>query len=170
MACIVHSGGGGGSPLKVQDLYVWFEDGIVHTSKFGGFDGKTETNGKNNLGTMATDGYLRIYNTQSSYGRSIISTANYVPKGDYDFVMFYIESLTTSQSSIPFTMGGKTSKDNGQASQATYTVGNVSLSNKWVIAPLAGFNAISGNSYFAFGGTINCKIKKIYFVKLKVSL
>ena len=151
----------------ISSVLKWFDSGTVTTTTVGTFAGNTESYGLNNISTVGTDKYLRIYNSSGGYGRSMISTTNYLPKNTYDYVAFYITSLTTTTSNQPLTFGGKTAKDTSAPSVGTFTVGNVSLTNKWVIAPLAAFNATSGSHYFAFGGTIDCRITKIYFIKVK---
>ena len=156
---------GGGLSAEV---FEWLKGGVVDASQsFDGMAGNTEANGRNNLSSISSDGYLRIYNTSGGNGRSMISTNNYLPKGTYDYVLFHIVSLTTTTANQPLTFGGKTSKDATTPSTGAYSLGNLSLSDKWVAAPLAAFNAASGNHYFAFGGTVDCRIDKIYFVKME---
>lgn len=158
------SGGG----IKGSTMFKWMIEGVVDASQaFGGMVGNVETNGRNNLSSISSDGYLRIYNTSGGNGRSMISTNNYLPKGTYDYVLFHIVSLTTTTANQPLTFGGKTSKDATAPSTGAYSLGSLSLSDKWVAAPLAAFNAASGNHYFAFGGTVDCTIDQIYFVKVK---
>ena len=59
MATIVHSGGGA-SDIEVGEIFKWFDDGVLDTSVCGGFTEYKEANGRNNINTVATDGYLRI--------------------------------------------------------------------------------------------------------------
>lgn len=156
----------GGAGIKGSKVFAWLEDGVVDTSEtFGGMVGNTESNGKNNLSTIETDGYLRIYYTSTGYGRSMISTDNTVTAGAYDYVLFHIVSLASpSNAGQPLTWGGKTAKNSSAPTIATYTVGGVSFSDKWIAIPLV---MLTSSNYFAFGGTIDCTIDKIYFVKIR---
>lgn len=156
----------GGAGIKGSKVFAWFEDGEIDTSEaFGGMVGNAEENGKNNLNTLETDGYLRIYYTSTGYGRSMISTDRTITAGAYDYVLFHIVSLSSpSNVGQPLTWGGKTAKNSSAPTSATYSVGTVSFSNKWIAIPIA---LLTSGKYFAFGGTIDCRIDKIYFVKIK---
>ena len=152
----------------IQTVFKWFDSGTINTATVGTFAGNTEQNGRNNISSCTSDKYLRIYNTSGGYGRSVISTTNYLPKNTYDYVAFYITSLSTTTSNQPLIFGGKTAKNTNAPDVGTYEMWGVgSMTNRWVVAPLAVFNSTSGNHYFAFGGTIDCKITKIYFFKAK---
>lgn len=156
----------GGAGIKGSKVFKWFEDGVLDTSEsFGGVSANTEANGRSNISTMATDGYLRIYNTSGGNGRCVVTTENHVVQGDYDYVLFHIVSLTTTTSNQPLTFGGKTAKDTySPGNGSPYSLGSVSMSNSWLAVPIV---RIASNNYFAFGGTIDCRIDKIYFVKVK---
>lgn len=155
------SGGG----IKGSTMFKWMIDGIVDSSEsFGGMVGNVETNGLNNLSTMASDGYLSIDNSSGGNGRSMISTANTIDPDDYDYVLFHIISLTTTTSNQPLTWGGKTVQSATVPTVGAYTVGNTSLNDEWIAIPLT---MLTSSNYFAFGGTIKCTIDKIYFVKIK---
>lgn len=166
MGAIINNLPAGGSGIKGSTLFPWMIDGELDTSEaFGGMGVNTEANGRSNLSTMAEDGYLRLYNTSGGNGRVVISTANHVVQGDYDYVLFHIVSLTTTTSNQPLTFGGKTSKDTySPGNGSPYSLGNVSMSDAWLAVPIV---RIDSNNYFAFGGTIDCTIDKIYFVKVK---
>lgn len=155
----------GGAGIKGSTLFAWFEEGVIDSSaSFGGMSVNLEANGRSNIDTVETDGYLHLYNTSGGNGRAMVSTANMVTQYEYDYVLFHIVSLTTTTSNQPLTWGGKTAKSATAPTVGTYTVGNVSLTDKWVAIPLV---LLTSGNYFAFGGTIDCTIDKIYFVKVR---
>lgn len=159
----------GGAGIKGSKIFAWLEDGVIDSSEsFGGMAYNEETNGRTNLdpryGDVATDGYLRLYNISGGNGRVMISTENLITANAYDYVLFHIVSLTTTTANQPLTWGGKTAKSATAPTVGTYTVGNTSLTGKWVAFPLT---MLTSSNYLAFGGTIDCTIDKIYFVKVK---
>lgn len=158
-----HGGGG----IKGSKVFKWFEDGVLDTSEaFGGMGVNTEANGRSNVSTMAEDGYLRLYNTSGGNGRVVITTANMITQYAYDYVLMHIVSLTTTTANQPLTWGGKNAKNATAPTVGIYTLGNgyKSLTDKWVAVPLV---MVTSGNYFAFGGTVDCRIDKIYFVKVK---
>lgn len=155
----------GGAGIKGSKVFEWMVEGIVDSSEsFGGMVVNLETNGRSNIATMETDGYLRLYNAGGGNGRAMISTANMITAGAYDYVLFHIVSLTTTTSNQPLTWGGKTVQSATAPTVGTYTVGNTSLTDEWVAFPLT---MLTSSNYFAFGGTIDCTIDKIFFVHIK---
>ena len=165
MGAIINNLPAGGSGIKGSTLFPWMVEGVVDSSEsFGGMVGNTEANGLNNLATMASDGYLSIDNSSGGNGRSMISTANTITAGDYDYVLMHIVSLTTTTANQPLTWGGKTAQSATVPTVGAYTVGNTSLSDEWVAFPLT---MLTSSNYFAFGGTIKCTIDKIFFVHIK---
>ena len=160
----------GGAGIKGSKVFAWFEDGVIDTSEaFGGMVGNTETNGRNNLSTIADDGYLRIYYSQSAYGRSMISTENTVPLDAWDYVLIHFISLRNADNgSNYFTSGMKTNKGTGAVSGNTLVALTAALSDTWFALPLAIYNSYTSVAYYmAFGGTVDARIDKIYFVKIK---
>lgn len=155
----------GGAGIKGSKVFNWMVEGVLDSSEsFGGMVVSLESNGRSNYDTMATDGYLRLYNTSGGNGRAMISTANMITAGDYDYVLFHIVSLTTTTANQPLTWGGKTVQSATVPTVGTYTVGNTSLTDEWVAFPLT---MLTSSNYFAFGGTIDCTIDKIFFVHIK---
>lgn len=159
----------GGAGIKGTTVFKWFEDGEIDSSEsFGGMAYNEETNGRTNLdpryGDVATDGYLKIFNSSGGNGRVMISTENLIDADAYDYVLFHVMSLITTTANQPLTWGGKTTKNATAPTVGAYTVGNTGLTDEWIAIPLT---MILSTNYFAFGGTIVCNIDKIYFCKIK---
>lgn len=157
------SGGG----IKGSTVFKWFDSGILDTSVCGGFVGQTETNGRNNISTVAADGYLRVWSTQSGYGQSRVFSANSLPKGEYDYALVHVVSLSTLNTSFRLTLGTTTAKSATQTADVDSVSAPNSLSDKWIAVPFVRRNASSSNHYFTLGLVGDCKIDKIWFVKLK---
>lgn len=167
MGAIINNLPAGGSGIKGSTLFPWMVEGVVDSSEsFGGLGVNAEANGRSNVSTMAEDGYLRLYNVSGGNGRVVITTANTITQYAYDYVLMHIVSLTTTTTNQPLTWGGKSAKSAAAPTVGVYTLGNgsTSFSDKWVAVPLV---MITDGNYFAFGGTIDCTIDKIYFVKVK---
>lgn len=159
----------GGAGIKGSKVFKWFEDGeLDSTEAVGGMWPYTEQNSETNVNTtMATDGYLYLHKRSNTYGRSMVTTNNPVPKGTYDYVLFHIMELNSTANAQFFTFGLKTAKDSNLPGTNAINVGNATWSDVWVAYPLVTSNQSNTNYYFGFGGTVECKVDKIYFVKIK---
>lgn len=159
----------GGGGIKGSKVFKWFEDGeLDSTEAVGGMWPYIEQNSETNVNTtMATDGYLYMHKRSNSYGRTIVTTNNYIPRGTYDYVIFHIMELNSTVNNQTFKFGLKWSKNSNLPDAYSIDVGNITMSDVWVAYPLLMANTTNNNYYFGFGGTVDCKIDKIYFVKIK---
>ena len=157
---------GGGSDLTI---FKWLEDGVVDTSLCGGFEGYKESNGKNNLSTMETDGYLHFWASSGSYGQTRIFSQNYIPKGVYDCAMVHVLS-NSDVGSIRNVTGFATAKSaTTTATSTACTLGNVYEGTpSWWFVPFSNNNNGQASYYFTMGGAVDCKIDKIYFAKFEM--
>lgn len=158
----------GGAGIKGSKVFAWFEDGEVDASEtMGGIEAVAEANAETNISTMEADGFFYMHKRSNSYGRTVAFTSNYLPKNEYDYVLMHVIMLNSTVANQYFTIGGKTAKDNALPSVGAINLGNVTASDVWFTYSLMGYNAQNGNHYFGFGGTIDFKVDKIYFVKIR---
>lgn len=132
----------------------------------GGFVGYKESNGRNNIATIETDGYLHFWASSGSYGQTRIFSQNLVPKDMFDLAAIHVIS-NSDVGNIRNVTGFSTSRSATTVANSTAcTLGNVTDGNWWFI-PFSNVNNGQADYYFTMGGAVNCKVDKIYFVKLK---
>ena len=164
MAVINMLPGGGGD--KGYTIFKWLENGVLDTSVFGGLQAYHETNGRDNTATMATDGYLRLWAVSSSYGMARVYTQNYFPKNQFDYALVHIVDYSIVHNTYPIVFGGATTKNATQIpSYSTTSIGSAQ-SDVWFATPLTTMNSDPTEIYWGFGGSIDVKIDKVYFIKI----
>lgn len=150
--------------IKGFTTFKWFEDGVIDNSGVAGtIVNSSMQNGLTNLNTIATDKYLRLYQSNVSYGRALVTSENKIPQGSYDFALFHIIENVNKQNSEWFRTGLKMAINTDipqELGRATIDEGT----DFWVAVPL---QLNDSNHYFVFGGTVDIKIDKIYLLKAK---
>lgn len=152
---------------SIEIVYKYLEDGVLDTSlPCGDLLTYAETNGKNNKSTMEADGYLHLWGTSSNYGMSRVYTQNYFPKGTYDYALVHIIDYSILHNTYPIVFGGSTTRNATQIPIYSTTSISTAQTGVWHACPLTTMNSDATEMYWGFGGSIDVKIDKIYFVKV----